>query len=64
LIDKGFDANVSALRRAMAERDARDQSRSLSPLRAAGDALVIDTSALAVDAVVARIRAELNDRLK
>jgi len=64
LIDKGFDANVSALRQAMEERDQRDQTRSLSPLKAASDALVIDTSEIDVDLVVTRIQSVMNERLQ
>jgi cytidylate kinase len=37
------------------ERDARDESREHSPLRAADDAVEVDTTGLDVDAVVAKI---------
>src|SRR3954471_22818493 len=37
------------------ERDARDESREHSPLRAAADAVELDTTGLSVDDVVARI---------
>lgn len=63
LKDKGFDANLSALRNSMHERDERDKSRQLSPLSIASDALVVDTSDLDVETVVASIRAQLDDRL-
>ena len=36
------------------ERDARDSGRAAAPLRAARDALVLDTSAMSVDEAVAR----------
>jgi CMP/dCMP kinase len=36
------------------ERDARDMGRADAPLRAAEDAIVIDTSAMGIDAAVAR----------
>jgi cytidylate kinase len=36
-------------------RDRLDSTRSVSPLKAADDAIIIDTTALAVDVVVARI---------
>ncbi len=39
----------------VAERDARDASRAHSPMVAAGDAVVVDTTGLSVDEVVARI---------
>ena len=41
----------------MAERDARDRGRSVSPLRAADDAVVVDTTSMALDAVVERVLA-------
>jgi hypothetical protein len=49
-------ANLDAARvlAEVIERDARDMGRADAPLRAAADAVVIDTSALSVDAAVAR----------
>jgi len=48
------------------ERDARDMGRADAPLKAAGDAVVIDTSALEINAAVARaftiVEAELDTR--
>jgi cytidylate kinase len=41
--------------REVAERDKRDSSRPVAPLRQAADALVVDSSALGIDEVVARI---------
>ena len=35
--------------------DARDRGRSVSPLRAADDAVVVDTTSMALDAVVERV---------
>jgi cytidylate kinase len=45
------------------ERDARDMGRADAPLRAAADALVIDTSALAIDEAVAVAVAAVEARL-
>ena len=42
-------------------RDERDSAREHSPLKAADDAVLVDTTGLAIDAVVARI-VELADR--
>jgi cytidylate kinase len=55
LIEKGISANLRALSRDLAERDARDASRPVAPLVAAPDAQVLDSSALSVEAVVDRI---------
>jgi CMP/dCMP kinase len=45
------------------ERDARDTGRRDAPLRAAVDAVVIDTSAMSVEDAVARALAEVKTRL-
>ena len=36
----------------LAERDERDSTRAHSPLKPAGDAVLVDTSDLAIDAVI------------
>jgi len=41
-------------------RDVRDSSRAASPLIPAEDALVLDTSNLSIDEVVARILDHIN----
>jgi cytidylate kinase len=46
---------VGAVREDLARRDALDSSRTASPLRAADDALVLDTTGRAVEDVVAEI---------
>jgi len=46
------------------ERDARDMGRANSPLRAAEDAILIDTSDMTVDDAVARAIAAVDRRLK
>lgn len=51
LKDKGIDVNVAALSRDIEERDRRDSERSVAPLRAAGDARVLDSSDLSIEAV-------------
>ena len=60
LIEKGISANISALLRDLKARDERDQSRKAAPLKPAGDAYLIDSSALTpqqvVDQVVARYK--------
>jgi CMP/dCMP kinase len=55
LIEKGIAANLGALSRDLAERDARDASRAVAPLVPAPDSQVLDSSALSVEAVVDRI---------
>ena len=55
LIEKGISANLRALSRDLAERDARDANRALAPLVPAPDSQVLDSSALSIDEVVERI---------
>jgi len=52
---KGFDVNLARLLESIQARDVRDSSRATSPLKAADDALVLDTSDLTIDEVVTRI---------
>jgi len=52
LIDKGIDANLRALSRDLAQRDARDAARAVAPLAPAPGALQLDTSERSLDEVV------------
>ena len=49
LSSKGISANIDSLRADLEKRDARDQNRSVAPLRPAEDALLLDNSALSVE---------------
>lgn len=59
LLEKGFDASLRALIDDIKARDERDMNRANAPLKAADDALVIDSTSLSIDEVVARIESEL-----
>ena len=63
LMAKGIDVSVVRLRGEMAERDGRDRERVTAPLRPAEDAVVVDTSGVDVDAVVARVLAIASARM-
>ena len=52
LISKGLSANIDSLRAELEARDARDQTRSVSPLKAAVDAMLLDNSTLTIEASV------------
>jgi CMP/dCMP kinase len=52
----------AAVLAAQRERDARDETREHSALRAAGDAVAIDTTGLSLDEVVARVVALARQR--
>lgn len=62
LKEKGFDVNLARLLEEIRERDARDAARSVSPLRPAADAQVLDTSDLSISEVVDRIEGLLHER--
>lgn len=55
LMVKGIAANYDAILNDLIERDHRDQSREVAPLRPAEDAELIDSTHLSIDAVVQRI---------
>ena len=48
---------LATVRRELARRDAFDSSRAVSPLTAAADAVVVDTTELSIDEVVDRVLA-------
>ena len=50
LISNGLSANIDSLRVDLETRDVRDQTRSVSPLMPAQDAVLLDNSALSVEA--------------
>ena len=64
LKDKGLDVSLAALSRDIAERDQRDASRTAAPLRACDDALVLDSTGLGPDEVVARILEAARERIR
>lgn len=49
---QGFHANIDNLLKEIEDRDHRDQTRAISPLVPAKDAVIIDTSHLSIDEVV------------
>ncbi len=52
LIEKGFSANLPDLLRNLQERDARDSSRAVAPLRPAEGAFVLDSTRRDIDETV------------
>ncbi len=52
LIAKGFSANIDSLRADLEARDVRDRNRTVSPLVPAEGALLLDNSALSIEASV------------
>lgn len=58
LMEKGLAANLATLTAEIRERDERDRNRAVAPLRPAADAVVIDSTALGIEAVLERVLAE------
>jgi cytidylate kinase len=63
LIDKGNSANLATLSRALEERDQRDATRTVAPLKPAADAVSVDSSALTIDEVVDQVLSRYRERM-
>jgi cytidylate kinase len=55
LVTRGVEARLDEVRQEVIERDRRDSTRPVAPLRQASDAVFLDSSAMTVDEVVAQI---------
>lgn len=55
LIQRGISANLADLTRDLEERDRRDRERTVSPMRPAADARLLDSSEMTIDETVNRI---------
>jgi len=52
LIEKGISSTIEGLLRDIRERDARDAGRAAAPLRPAEDAVILDTTDMAIEAAI------------
>ncbi|TAL06936.1 MAG: (d)CMP kinase [Porticoccaceae bacterium] len=64
LIGKGETASLRDLVAQVSERDERDRTRPVAPLRPAEDATVVDSTTMTIDAVVEAILALARERLR
>lgn len=55
LQEKGVPCEMAAIERDIEERDYRDQTRSIAPLKQAEDAVLVDSSKMTIEEVVSRI---------
>jgi CMP/dCMP kinase len=62
LKDKGSGASLAALSLEIAERDRRDSTRAVAPLKPAADAVLLDSTHLTIAEVVERVMAEVRAR--
>ena len=60
LKEKVIDVSLTHLAKEIEERDRRDTERSVAPLKMADDAVLVDSSDMSIDAVIARCLALLN----
>ncbi len=63
LNDKGIRANLASLTRDLAMRDERDANRAAAPLAPAPDAVLLDSSDLSVEDVVAQVVQQARGKL-
>jgi cytidylate kinase len=61
---KGAAASLAEVEAQLVQRDRRDSTRELAPLRCAEDAIVINSSNLAVAQVVERLISEIHSRIR
>ena len=59
LNEKGINASLASIEDAMRARDQRDEQREIAPMKAAADAVVIDTTQLEILEVVTKVKALL-----
>ena len=52
---KGIETDYEQLKFEIAERDRKDSTREVSPLKQADDAILIDTTGMSIAAVVSKI---------
>jgi cytidylate kinase len=62
LKDKESGASLAALSLEIAERDRRDSTRAVAPLRPAADAVLLDSTHLTITEVVEQVMAEVQAR--
>ena len=63
LLEQDVDADFQKILSTLVERDHQDKSRSIAPLRAAEDAIIIDTGNMSIDEVMQHLLENV-DRIK
>lgn len=64
LTAKGESADLDKIEADIIERDYRDMTRELNPLKQAEDAVLVDSSDMTIDEVVARLEEIIEQRVK
>jgi len=60
---KGIPCSLATIISEMEARDQRDQHRAVAPLRAAADAITIDSTSLSMEGVIAMMEQEIKEKL-
>jgi len=63
LVAKGMECDLETLQKEIEERDYRDMNRETSPLRQAEDAVLLDTSDLNIEEVVAAMQQIIKEKI-
>jgi cytidylate kinase len=64
LKNNGLGVNFRALLEQIQERDARDRERVVAPLKPADDALIIDSTEMTIDEVVATVMTQISNKVE
>ena len=63
-VQKGEEADIEEIKADIAERDYRDMHREISPLAQAEDAVLVDSSDMTIDEVIAKLIELFNGKTK
>ena len=63
LTAKGENADIEKIEADIIERDRRDMTRELNPLKQAEDAVYVDSSDMSIDEVVARLESIISEKV-
>ena len=64
LKNNGLGVNLRGLLEQIQQRDARDRERAVAPLKPAEDALIIDSTSMTIDEVVAMVMAQISSKVE
>ena len=64
LQNKGINGNFEQILAEVKERDFRDRNRAVAPLKPAEDALLLDSTQLSIDEVIAQALAYIRQKVK
>lgn len=62
LVAKGEQCDLEAIKKDIEARDYQDMHRSLSPLKQADDAVLVDTSEMSIEQVIVRLKEIINEK--